>query len=55
MENPEYVVPPALGLSYFQMGGFKRQGFETGWLNTALLVLILLTPFLVNAYSAVRR
>lgn len=43
----------ALGLTYLQMGGFKRRGFESGWFNTVLLTVMLLTPFLVKAYRAI--
>ena len=48
-------IPFALALSYFKMGGFKRRGFESGWFNTSLLLVVLLAPLLVNAYAAIRR
>ena len=48
-------IPFALVLSYLQMGGFKRRGFESEWFSTGLLVVVLLTPFLVSAYVAIRR
>ena len=39
----------ALALTHFQIGGFKRTKFESGWFNRGILVVVLLTPFLVTA------
>jgi uncharacterized membrane protein YhdT len=48
-------IPIALGLAYVQMGGFSRKRFESGLLNTTILVLIMLVPFIVAIQSALRR
>jgi hypothetical protein len=45
----------ALALTYFQMGGFKRAKFESGWFNCGILVVVLLTPFLVTAWQAISK
>jgi hypothetical protein len=45
----------ALSLTYVKMGGFKRTGFESGWFNTIILIAVLLMPFLVTAWSFIRR
>jgi hypothetical protein len=45
----------ALSLVYIQMGGLKRTGFETGWFNTSLLILVLLTPFLATGWTYIRK
>jgi hypothetical protein len=48
-------VALALALTYFQMGGFKRNKFESGWFNSGILVVVLLTPFLVTAWQAISK
>jgi hypothetical protein len=45
----------ALALTYFQMGGFKRNNFESGWYNSGILVVLLLTPFLVTAWQTISK
>ena len=45
----------AIAITYLQMGGFKRGGFESGWFNTSIITFVALAPPMVAVNSLLGR